>query len=80
MKLHRVFLIALMTGAFAVAGCGDSGGNGGVDASSACSGPICEANDVLRATCETGFDRCIETNPNEEECLVVAEATCGSIQ
>ena len=75
MKLHRVFLIALMTSVFAVVGCGDSGGNAG----NACSGPICQANDGLRATCEAEFNDCINRNVNEEECLLAAELVCGGI-
>ena len=76
MKLHRVFLIALMTSVFAVAGCGDSGGG---NAGNACSGPICQANDVLRGTCEAEFNDCINRNVNEEECLLAAELVCGGI-
>ena len=75
MKLYRVFLIALMTSAFAVVGCGDSGGNAG----NACSGPICQANDVLRGTCEAEFNECIERGTREQECIVGAELVCGNI-
>jgi hypothetical protein len=89
MKLHRVFLIALMTGILGVMGCGDdpapsngTGGtpsNGGGDASTACSGPRCENNDAFRVACEEEFDDCIERNVNEEECLLGAEVACGEI-
>jgi hypothetical protein len=73
MKLHRVFLIALMTSVFAVVGCGDSGGNAG----NACSGARCQANDVLRGTCEAEYNDCIARGVNEGECVVAAEAICG---
>ena len=78
MKLRRVFMIALMTSAFAVVGCGDDGGGGG-NAGDACNGPICQANDVLRGTCEAEFNDCIERGVNEEECIVAAEVICGGI-
>ena len=77
MKLHRVFLIGLMTSVFAVVGCNDDGGGG--NAGNACSGPICQANDVLRGTCEAEFNDCIERNINEEECLLAAEVICGGV-
>jgi hypothetical protein len=76
MKLYKVFLIVLMTSAFAVVGCGDGGGG---DAGNACSGPICRANDVLRGTCEAEFNDCIERGVNTEECFAAAALVCGNI-
>jgi len=70
------------TGGSGTAGTGGSGtgGTGGtVGAVEACSGAKCQANDVLRATCETAYDRCIALNPTDAECLIGAEATCGNI-
>jgi len=79
MKLHKVFLIALLTSVFAVVGCGDDGGSGGGNAGDACSGPICQANDVLRGTCEAEFNECIEKGINEAECILAAEVICGGV-
>ena len=76
MKLYRVFLIVLMTSAFAVVGCGDSGGG---DAGNACSGPICQANSALRQTCEQAFNECVQRGVNTEECLAAAALVCGNI-
>ena len=75
MKLYRVFLIVLMTSAFAVVGCGDSGG----DAANACSGPICQANSALKQTCEREFNECVQRGVNTEECLAAAALVCGNI-
>lgn len=47
MKLHRVFLIAFLTSAFAVLGCGDDGGQ---SASAVCD--ACD-NSNLRGACES---------------------------
>ena len=70
MKLHRVFLIALMTSAFAVVGCGDSN-----DASSVCK--ACD-NDAQRGECESTYNRCINVDQGgHEECKVLALADCG---
>jgi len=86
--MHRLFLIALLTSAFAVIGCGDdnggsstggSNGNGGGDASEACSGPLCQASDASRAGCELAFNQCAETGVNVEECFAAAAIICGEI-
>ena len=70
MKLHRVFLIALMTSVFAVAGCGD-----GQSASSVCG--ACDVPDRTSA-CETRYNNCIAAEPNDqEECAVVALEQCS---
>ncbi|MBW1755885.1 MAG: hypothetical protein JRE45_20165 [Deltaproteobacteria bacterium] len=71
MKLHRVFLIALMTSAFAVLGCGDSGQS----ASEVCN--ACD-NQNFKAACETAYDTCIRIDGGgHEECVVVGLAACG---
>jgi hypothetical protein len=82
MKLHRVFLIALMTSVFAVVGCGDdaeSGGNGNGDASTACS--TCDAQDRI-PQCEQRYDSCIANPPSgnaQEKCTVIALEECGAL-
>lgn len=80
MKISKLFFALVMMGALAVLGCGDSGSSGGgQSAGEACSGPVCEANDVLRGTCETGFNRCVDTGVNVDECVVAAAAICGNV-
>jgi hypothetical protein len=80
MKLHRVFLIALMTSALAVVGCGDdpeSGGNG--DASTACS--TCDAPDRI-PQCEERYDTCVAADPGgnvQEKCTLAALEECGAL-
>jgi len=72
MKLHRIFLVALMASAFAVVGCGDDGGG---DASS-----VCDACDsaALKPTCETVYNVCIQDDAgSSEDCAVGALAACG---
>jgi hypothetical protein len=75
MKLYKVVLIALMTSAFAVLGCGDGGG----DAGQACSGVRCQNNSALRQACEEEFNECVERGVNTEECFLGAAAACGNI-
>ena len=68
MKLHRVFLIALMTSAFAVVGCGDSSAS-----------EVCKAcdNSNLRAACEATYNNCINVDRGgHEECKALALADC----
>jgi hypothetical protein len=72
MKLHRVFLIALMTSAFAVLGCG----GGSESASSVCS--ACDAPDRIPA-CEQRYDECRALDRAGEECAVVALEQCGAL-
>ena len=74
------------TGGSGTAGTGGSGtggsgtgGSGGIDGATACGGAKCQANDVLRGTCEVGFDRCIALNPTDAEYLITAEGICGAI-
>jgi hypothetical protein len=69
MKLHRVFLIALMTGVFAVAGCGDSGGS----ASDVCDS--CE-NQSDKPVCEATYNQC-KNLPNLDECVAGSLALCS---
>ena len=59
MKLYRVFLIALMTSAFAVVGCGDSGG-GGQSASEV--RDACD-NSNLKGACESAYNTCVAADP-----------------
>jgi hypothetical protein len=88
MKLHRVFLIALMTGILGVMGCGDdpapsngTGGtpsNGGGDASTACS--TCDAQDRI-PQCEERYDACVAADPGgnvQEKCTLAALEECGA--
>ena len=74
MKLYKVFLIVLMTSAFAVLGCGDSGGS--ESASSVCS--ACDAQDRIPA-CEERYDECRALDRAGEECAVVALEQCGAL-
>ena len=79
MKLHRFFLIALMTSVFAVVGCGDDGGDsGGGDSGGNGSVGSCDEceNQSDIPLCEASYNRCILTNPNEGECAVGALLTC----
>jgi len=78
MKVSKLFFALVMMGALAVLGCGDSN-SGGQNAGEACSGPRCEANDALRATCETEFNLCVDTGVNVDECVVAAAAICGNV-
>ena len=72
MKLRRVFMIALMTSAFAVVGCGD---NGDGNASSVCS--ACDS-DALKPNCETVYNVCIQDDVgSSEDCAAAALAACG---
>ena len=70
MKLHRVFLIALMTSVFAVVGCGDSGGG---SASEVCD--ECE-NQSDRGLCEAAYNNCKDL-PNLDECVLGSLALCS---
>ena len=74
MNLCKVFLIALMTSAFAVLGCGDSGGS--ESASSVCS--ACDAPDRIPA-CEQRYDECRALDKAGEECALVALEQCGAL-
>ena len=71
MKLHRVFLIAALTGAFAVVGC-DSGSGGG-SASEVCD--ACE-NQSDRGLCEATHNQC-KNLPNLDECVAGSLALCS---
>ena len=75
MKLRRVFMIALMTSAFAVVGCGDSGS--GQSASEVCD--ACD-NSNLKGVCESTYNTCIAADPGanvEEKCAAAGLAACG---
>ena len=74
MNLYKVFLIALMTSAFAVVGCGGSGGS--ESASSVCS--ACDAPDRIPA-CEQRYDACRALDPAGEECALLALEQCGAL-
>jgi len=72
MKLHRVFLIAFLTSAFAVLGCGDDGGQ---SASAVCD--ACD-NSNLRGACESTYNNCINVDRGgHEECAALGLAACG---
>ena len=53
MKLRRVFMIALMTSAFAVVGCDSGSGGGGGSASEVCD--ECD-NSNFRPACESAYN------------------------
>ena len=73
MKLRRVFMIALMTSAFAVVGCGDSGS--GQSASEVCD--ACD-NSNLKGACESAYNTCRNVDRgSQEECVVIGLAACG---
>ena len=74
MKLHRLFLIALLTTTFAVVGCGDSGGSG--DANQACTGPLCDANELSRTTCVESFNNCVNQGNSLDQCNDLARTIC----
>ena len=67
MKLYKVFMIVLMTSAFAVVGCGDSGGE------SACA--PCET-ETLRDACEIDYNECIQGGGSQDRCAELARADC----
>jgi len=72
MKLRRVFMIALMTSAFAVVGCGDSGSQSASDVCKACDNP------ARSGVCEATYNTCINVDRGgSEECKVLALADCG---
>ena len=74
MKLRKVFMIALMTGAFAVVGC-DSDSNSGQSASE-----VCDACDVsnLKGACESAYNTCRNVDSGgQEECVIIGLAACG---
>ena len=74
MKLHRVFLIAFLTSAFAVLGCGDDGGQSASDVCDACD------NSNLKGVCESTYNTCIAADPGanvEEKCAAAGLAACG---
>ena len=71
MKLYRVFLIALMTSAFAVVGCGDSGQS---------ASEVCDACEIsnLRGACESAYNTCRNVDRgSQDECVVIGLAACG---
>ena len=71
MKLYRVFLIALMTSAFAVVGCGDSGQS---------ASEVCDACDNLnlKGACESAYNTCRNVDRGGyEECVALGLAACG---
>jgi hypothetical protein len=72
MNLYKVFLIALMTSAFAVVGCGDSGQS----ASEVCNACRVEA---LRGECEEVFNLCVETGDvgSHEDCAAAGLFACS---
>jgi uncharacterized protein YgiB involved in biofilm formation len=75
MKLHRLFLVALMASAFAIVGCGDN--NGGGDASSVCD--ACDA-DALKPSCETAYNVCIQEDVlSAEDCVAAGLLACGVV-
>jgi len=72
MKLHRVFLIAFLTSAFAVLGCGDDGGQSASDVCDACD------NSNLKGACESAYNTCRNVDAGgHEECVVIGLAACG---
>ncbi len=68
MKLHKVFLVAVLAGAFAVVGCGDGG-----SASEVCDN--CE-NQSDKGLCETAYNQC-KNLPNQDECVAASLALCS---
>jgi hypothetical protein len=75
MKLHRVFLIAALTGAFAVVGCdSDSSGQSASEVCDACD------NSNLKGACESAYNTCIAADPGgnvQEKCAAAGLAACG---
>jgi hypothetical protein len=67
MNLYKVFLIVLMTSAFAVVGCGDSN-----DAKSACAA----CAEARRDICENDYNECIQAGLGKENCQEAAAADC----
>jgi hypothetical protein len=81
MKLHRVFLIALMTGILGVMGCGDdpapSNGTGGTPSN----GSVCDdcANQSEIPLCVACYEECTDTNPNDAGCAALAIECCNIV-
>jgi hypothetical protein len=72
MKLYRGFLMVLVAGAFAVIGCGSSGGGSASEVCDACD------NQNLKGVCESAYNTCLNVDGGgHEECVVIALATCG---
>lgn len=77
MKLHRLFLMALLTTTFAVLGCGDSGGSGNGGAGAACDGPLCQASEASRTLCVTTYNECVAEGGSAEACAESVEFICA---
>ena len=72
MKLYRLFLIVLMTSAFALIGCGDNGGQSASEVCDACD------NQNLKGACESTYNNCINVDRGgSEECAALGLAACG---
>ena len=68
MKLYRGFLIAFLTGTFAVVGCGDDD-NGGASG-------VCAACDARQNECEEAYNVCISEPDPLDECDEIALLAC----
>ena len=76
MKLHRVFLIALLAGTLGVIGCGDDA-TGTANTNGNGSGSPCDdcENQSDIALCEASYNQCKDL-PNQDECIVLSLALC----
>jgi hypothetical protein len=74
MKLHRVFLIALLTSTFGVLGC-DSSSESASEVCDRCNAPS------QRGDCERVFNLCVETGDagSHEDCAAAGLAACGAV-
>ena len=72
MKLRRVFMIALMTSAFAVVGCDSDSGQSASEVCDACD------NSNLKGACESAYNTCRNVDSGgQEECVIIGLAACG---
>ena len=79
--MHRFFFAALIVGALALLGCGDSGETAGGSADNildACNVGSCATNSDFKFICETSLSSCIEDFPdiNANDCIPAATTVC----
>jgi hypothetical protein len=82
MKLHTLFLVLSMAGAFTVSGCDGNGtDDSGVDDNNGDADGDCDEceNQSDIGLCEVGYEECMDSVPNEAECSVGALLLCEVI-
>ena len=75
MKLHRVFLIALLAGTLGVIGCGDDATGTGNTNGNGSPCDDCENQSDI-PLCEAAYNQCKDL-PNQDECVLGSLALCS---